>query len=100
MSTENAGTVDLILNKKAEGYSFEKNDFVAPSEITVTITLGEYRSLITKAATADEAIRKAEADKYSRDADNKSLKEMVEALRAELYDLQKRAESAEKEGAE
>ena len=100
MSTENAGTVDLILNKRAEDYSFEKNDFVAPSEITVTITLGEYRSLITKAATADEAIRKAEADKYSRDADNKRLKEMVEALRAELFDLQKRAECAEKEGAE
>jgi hypothetical protein len=97
MSAENMGTVDLILNKKTESYGFEKNDFVAPSEITVTITLGEYRSLITKAATADEAIRKAEADKFSRDADNKRLKEMVEALRAELYDLQKRAE---KEGAE
>lgn len=97
MSAENMATVDLILNKKTESYGFEKNDFVAPSEITVTITLGEYRSVITKAATADEAIRKAEADKYSRDADNKRLKEMVEALRAELYDLQKRAE---KEGAE
>lgn len=97
MSAENMGTVDLILNKKTESYGFEKNDFVPPSEITVTITLGEYRSLITKAATADEAIRKAEADKFSRDADNKRLKEMVEALRAELYDLQKRAE---KEGAE
>lgn len=97
MSAENMATVDLILNKKTESYGFEKNDFVAPSEITVTITLGEYRSLITKAATADEAIRKAEADKFSRDADNKRLKEMVEALRAELYDLQKRAE---KEGAE
>ena len=97
MSAENMAPVDLILNKKTESYGFEKNDFVAPSEITVTITLGEYRSLITKAATADEAIRKAEADKYSRDADNKRLKEMVEALRAELYDLQKRAE---KEGAE
>lgn len=97
MSAENMATVDLILNKKTESYGFEKNDFVAPSEITVTITLGEYRSLITKAATAGEAIRKAEADKYSRDADNKRLKEMVEALRAELYDLQKRAE---KEGAE
>lgn len=97
MSAENMATVDLILNKKTESYGFEKNDFVAPSEITVTITLGEYHSLITKAATADEAIRKAEADKYSRDADNKRLKEMVEALRAELYDLQKRAE---KEGAE
>lgn len=97
MSAENMGTVDLILNKKTESYGFEKNDFVAPSEITVTITPGEYRSLITKAATADEAIRKAEADKFSRDADNKRLKEMVEALRAELYDLQKRAE---KEGAE
>lgn len=97
MSAENMATVDLILNKKTESYGFEKNDFVAPSEITVTITLGEYRSLITKAATTDEAIRKAEADKYSRDADNKRLKEMVEALRAELYDLQKRAE---KEGAE
>ena len=97
MSAENMGTVDLILNKKTESYGFEKNDFVAPSEITVTITLGEYLSLITKAATADEAIRKAEADKFSRDADNKRLKEMVEALRAELYDLQKRAE---KEGAE
>ena len=97
MSAENMASVDLILNKKTESYGFEKNDFVAPSEITVTITLGEYRSLITKAATADEAIRKAEADKFSRDADNKRLKEMVEALRAELYDLQKRAE---KEGAE
>ena len=97
MSAENMATVDLILNKNTFSYGFEKNDFVAPSEITVTITLGEYRSLITKAATADEAIRKAEADKYSRDADNKRLKEMVEALRAELYDLQKRAE---KEGAE
>ena len=97
MSAENMATVDLILNKKTESYGFEKNDFVAPSEITVTITLGEYRSLITKAATADEAIRKAEADKYSRDADNKRLKEMVEALRAELDDLQKRAEQ---EGAE
>ena len=97
MSAENMWTVDLILNKKTESYGFEKNDFVAPSEITVTITLGEYRSLITKAATADEAIRKAEADKFFRDADNKRLKEMVEALRAELYDLQKRAE---KEGAE
>lgn len=97
MSAENMATVDLILNKKTESYGFEKNDFVAPSEITVTITLGEYRSLITKAATANEAIRKAEADKYSRDADNKRLKEMVEALRAELYDLQKRAE---KEGTE
>lgn len=59
MSAENMATVDLILNKKTESYGFEKNDFVAPSEITVTITLGEYRSLITKAATADEAIRKA-----------------------------------------
>ena len=97
MCAEIMVTVDLILNKKTESYGFEKNDFVAPSEITVTITLGEYRSLITKAATADEAIRKAEADKFSRDADNKRLKEMVEALRAELYDLQKRAE---KEGAE
>lgn len=34
-----------VLEKKLNGYS-ESDNFVAPRELTVTITLGEYRSLI------------------------------------------------------
>ena len=89
---ENTTTKDVILDKKMDGYSFEKKDFVASGEITVTITLGEYRRLIADNATAQQRIDKADADKYSRNAENEALKKENAELKAELYELKKASE--------
>ena len=86
---ENITTKDVILDKKMDGYSFEKRDFVASGEITVTITLGEYRRLIADNATAQQRIDKANEDKYKRDAENDALREENSKLKAELYELTK-----------
>lgn len=89
---ENTTIKDVILDRKMDGYSFEKKDFVASGEITVTITLGEYRKLIADNATAQQRIDKADEDRYSRNAENEALKKENAELKAELYELKKASE--------
>ena len=44
-----------FLEKKLNGYG-ESENFVAPRELTVTITLGEYRSLVMGKGVANKTI--------------------------------------------
>ena len=89
---ENVTIMDKVLEKKMEGYGFEKADFTAPQELTVTITLCEYRDLVSKVATRQAAIDEANKDKYTRDSENTRLKEELATLKAELYEYQKKAQ--------
>lgn len=89
---ENTTIKDVILDKKMDRYGFEEKDFVASGEITVTITLGEYRQLIKDCATAQQRIDKAEDDRYSRNAENEALKKENAELKAELYEMKKASE--------
>ena len=91
---ENTINSNVILEKKLDSYYVNNKDFVAPQEITVTITLNEYRDLVEKNSTREEAIRKAEANKYERDQENSKLREEVAALKTEIYELKKNAETA------
>lgn len=86
---------DAVLDKKMNGYGFDEINFLAQSELTVTITLREYRDLVGKVATRDTAIKAAEADKYNRNTENEQLKKEVAALKAELYEYQKRLDGTE-----
>lgn len=89
---ENNTTVkDVILDKKLDGYRNNDNDFLASGELTVTITLEEYRKLVEKCATRDYCINEAEKDKYTREHDNEELRKENAELKAELYELQKQA---------
>ncbi len=85
---ESVNVTSTILDKKLEQYRWEAKDYVAENELTITITLAEYRALIASDATKQYDIAKANEDKYKRDTENKMLKEEVEALRAKLYELQ------------
>jgi hypothetical protein len=85
---ESVNVTSTILDKKMEHYRWDAKDYVAENEITITITLAEYRALVTSEATKQYDIAKANEDKYKRDEENKRLKEEVDALRARLYELQ------------
>ncbi len=84
---ENVNVCEPILGKKLDDYNFEKNNFTAAGELTVTITLSEYRSLVAANATRKTDIDKANSDKYERENENKRLKEEVSRLKAEIYEL-------------
>ena len=75
---ENTVIKDVVLDKKFDGYGTNYNNFVAQSEITVTITLNEYRALVVDNAKAqskiDEAV--ATAQKEAADTYAKQLHDM------------------------
>lgn len=86
---ENTVVKDVILDRKIDRYNFEDDNFLASGELTVTITLSEYRKLVKDCATAQVRIDKANEDKYKRDAENDALREENSKLKAELYELTK-----------
>lgn len=85
---------DAVQEKKLENYDWGKNNFLAGQELTVTITLREYRELVSSNATAkqiDAKIQKVAA----LEQDLKKLKEEAERLKAENYDLQNKVLAAQ-----
>ena len=87
---ENTVVNNVVLDKKLDGYvsSSDLHNFIAPQEITVTITLSEYRDLVQRVATAQADIDAANKDKYTRNNENDKLKAEVSELKAKLYELQ------------
>ena len=78
------------LQEQKLGYSFKGENFVIEGELTVTITLSEYRELVSVKATKDEAIREAEQNKWKREEENTRLSKENASLKAELYELKKK----------
>lgn len=94
---DNTVVKDVLLDKKLDRYGFDNNDFLAAGELTVTITLSEYRKLVKDVATAQARIDKAEADRYDRNRENERLTEENNRLKAELYEMQKASEVIDKD---
>ena len=84
---ENSKIESALVEKKLDHYRNNENDFILPTEITVTITLEEYRTLVNHDATRQLAIDAAEKDKYARETEIKTVKEENARLKSELYDL-------------
>ena len=86
-----------VIKMKTDEYSSNKDNFEIDGELTVTITLNEYRNLVSISATKDLLVKQAESDKYTREQENRALKEQNEKLKGENYDLlQKLQEIQEK----
>ncbi|OQA51465.1 MAG: hypothetical protein BWY47_00110 [Bacteroidetes bacterium ADurb.Bin302] len=95
MIMENTITNNVVLEKKMDCYNNNNLDnFTAPQELTVTVTLHEYRNLVEEVATKKQDIEKANRDKYERDCENRKLKEEVAKLKEKIYNL--RSESTPK----
>ena len=83
--------------KKETEYSTNENNFIGESEITVTITLNEYRDLVSHTATRDKDIKSAQSEAREARVRASTLEEENAGLKAELYELTKKldAQSAE-----
>lgn len=89
---------DAIQEKKLETYGWEKKDFLAGQELTVTITLGEYRELVASKATADQTVQASREKVVKLEAELKEAKAEAERLKAENYDLQNKVLAARNRG--
>lgn len=81
---------DAVQDKKLEHYGWDKKDFLAGQELTVTITLGEYRELVTNKATSEQAIKASRDRAAEAEVALKEAQSETERLKAENYDLQSR----------
>ena len=73
--------IDTIMDKK-KGYDYDGDDFAAPTELTVTITLHEYRNLVASNARIREENSKLtiENNKLKEDAGNGAAPADINAI--------------------
>lgn len=63
------------------------NDFAIPGEITVTITLSEYRDLVSANAISEKKISDLNSERYDAQAECNTLKKEKENLVKEIAEL-------------
>lgn len=78
-------------------YRVNDENYVGVGEITVTINLKEYRSLIGIAATVEEIKSAANDRAIKAEIENRDLKNENAKLKQENYDLQKYTEELKKQ---
>lgn len=72
----------MVEFKKDCGYRQEDN-FIIEGELTVTITLNEYRELVSAKAVKEDAERKLRNEKYALEQEINKLKEQIVKLTTE-----------------
>ena len=83
---------DQVFKKETE-YNCNENNFIGESEITVTITLNEYRELVSHKATRDKDVKSAETEARDARIRANTLEEENAGLKAELYEMKKKLEA-------
>lgn len=86
--SETIKTSEHYYTKNFGNYGSSDNNFVANQEITLTITLNEYRNLVEADAKTRNSIDKANSEKYKAQSENEKLKKEICELKDRLYDLQ------------
>ena len=89
-----------VIKMKTDEYSSNKDNFEIDGELTVTITLNEYRNLVSVSATKDLLVKQAESEKYTREQENRALKEQNEKLKGENYDLLQKLQEIQEKSSE
>ena len=80
---------EMVLSKvwerKFDGYGrSECDNFLTPTELTVTITLREYRELVGDNAVSEKKISEIRSEKYALEKEVDELKETVAKLREKI----------------
>lgn len=76
-----------VLQKKMVKWDSPEDNFVATGEITVTITLSEYRDLIKEKATKGTEIQELRNSKYAANEQLKAAKAEIAELKEQIVRL-------------
>lgn len=79
MAEVNTNVDTLVLDKKLDNYG-HRDDFVAPRELTVTITLSEYRDLVSAKSKADSNYSTLQQEKWKVEHERDDLKKKLETI--------------------
>lgn len=82
--------LEELCDQKTSSYNCTSNhtmNFVLENELTVTVTLAEYRNLVSKTATSDAEIRATASEKATIKAEKEKLEKTITELKLELADL-------------
>lgn len=82
-----------VLEKKLKGYG-ESDNFVAPRELTVTITLSEYRSLVMGKGVANKTIDDLRRKTYKLE---QTIRDIVNELERSTNDNETEAKEVKKD---
>lgn len=82
-----------VLEKKLKGYG-ESDNFVAPRELTVTITLGEYRSLVMGKGVSNKTIDDLRRQTYKLE---QTIRDLVDELDRSTNDNETEAKDCKDE---
>lgn len=77
---------EKITDKKVEDYRGDLNNFVGEKELLVTITLNEYRELVSEVAKKKKDIEEARDLKYKAQNELKEVKKQLEELQIKYAD--------------
>jgi cell division protein FtsB len=86
--TEQMTTAQTYYTKDFNDYSNTQDNFVANQELTVTITLNEYRKLVGSSAVTEKRISEANSEKYKAQREIEKLNKENSELKAKVYELQ------------
>lgn len=73
---------EWAFTKEVERYNDSIDNYQIPNELMVTITLNEYRRLLT--AEADARAKEAQAEKYTREAKIRELEEKLKSAEEKI----------------
>lgn len=76
-----------VLAKKMSKWDSPEDNFVATGEITVTITLSEYRDLIKEKATKEMKIQELRNSEYAANEQLKAAKAEIAELKEQIVRL-------------
>ena len=86
--SETIKTTEHYYTKEFNSYNNSENNFVANQELTITITLNEYRKLIQEVAKKEADIEEAKRGKWKAQNDKSDLEKEIEILKDKIYQLQ------------
>ena len=86
--SEQTANQPVFYTKDFGGYSNSEDNFVANQELTVTVTLNEYRELVKDVALANVKVREANDKKYDAQRDVERLTQENTELKTKIYELQ------------
>lgn len=79
---ENLIKTDWAFTKEVERYNDSVDNYQIPNELMVTITLNEYRRLLT--AEANARAKEAEANKYDRESKIRELEQKLKESESKI----------------